>query len=594
MDKVSKTINTLKKLFLQDCILSCGLSGKDSSVVAHCAVEALKQAKEEKPTHRGMLYIVTTNTTIDNFEIHNFILQLHEAAREYAKEYDLPIITKELKPKLFNTPIVEYLGRGKLLRTMQTAARGRDCSVDWKVLPAKEFLSSLAKTHQTDKVISISGTRDAESTARAKNIAKRGESIDVIVKTDLGLALAPIKDWSTNDVWSLIGQIEDDVIESFIDIHAAGLRKHYSAGNGGTCDIYFGNSRDVSKSCGSRFGCTLCSLVESDKSLENQIEVDPDTYGYMTPFVALRKFMNDTLFDNERSRSLLGRDVKHGDWIKVGYNQYSLEYRKELLRYVLTMDANERTRAEALGYAPRFELVDYETLAAIQYHWSREGGESRPAEAIAIWHEVHTYGKRYAISETSKTPSQTTVLQFGSLNFIAGTGRQDYRYANLTELDALFDGERTGLAASAIDKSLFKCHQTVLDGELALVTPFKETQRNSVDAYLAEQYINEAYFDLEAEGAFEPGNDICPTVIIKDMLNNEVITIRKGGMNKLHQDLKRAQTYNAVMKAMKSGSASLVENVVLARSITESEFNTRIAEITDDAEQSAPQMALGF
>ena len=129
MDKVSKTINTLKKLFLQDCILSCGLSGKDSSVVAHCAVEALKQAKEEKPTHRGMLYIVTTNTTIDNFEIHNFILQLHEAAREYAKEYDLPIITKELKPKLFNTPIVEYLGRGKLLRTMQTAARGRDCSV---------------------------------------------------------------------------------------------------------------------------------------------------------------------------------------------------------------------------------------------------------------------------------------------------------------------------------------------------------------------------------------------------------------------------------------------------------------------------------
>lgn len=139
MDKASKTINTLKKLFLQDCILSCGLSGKDSAVVAHCAVEALKLAKEEKPTNRGMLYIVTTNTTIDNFEIHNFILKLHKAAREYAQEYNLPIITKELKPKLFNTPIVEYLGRGKLLRTMQTAARGRDCSVDWKVLPAKEF-----------------------------------------------------------------------------------------------------------------------------------------------------------------------------------------------------------------------------------------------------------------------------------------------------------------------------------------------------------------------------------------------------------------------------------------------------------------------
>jgi DNA sulfur modification protein DndC len=593
MGKVTKTINTLKNLFNEGWIFSVGLSGKDSSCVAHCAVEALKQAKEENPTCTGILYLATTDTTIDNFEVKNFILKLHQAAQDYAAEYDLPIFTQELQPKLFDMPLVEYIGRGKLLRTARTSVRGRDCSIDWKVKPAQKFLKSLQEKYQTDKILSLSGTRDQESVSRAKNIAKRGETIDAIVKTDLGWSLAPIKDWSLNDVWALLGQIEEDSIESFIDIYAKELRNIYGAGNGGTCDIYFGNTKSNDKGCGSRFGCTLCSIGgDKDKSLENQISTDEATYGYMKPLTKLRKFMNDTLFDMERSRSLLGRDIKHGSWIKIGYNQYSLEYRKELLRYVLTMDANEYMAAKALGIAPRFELINYEKMCAIQYNWAREGGELKPAEAISIWHEVHTYGKRFSIPETSPIPFEAKELNFSKLNFISGCERMVYRYANLESLYSQFDASPRGLRADKTELEVFNCRQAIIDGEMTMITPFTESKTNSIDAESAEAYINESYFYLEEEGILDPKNEVCPSVIIKDMLVNQVITIRKGGMNRLHQDLVRAQMYNFIVMAKAWGSSSIVDSVILARSVTEAEFEQEVSMANND--QVELQMVMGF
>ena len=44
MSKVSKTISTLRDLYLRGYVPQVGISGKDSFCVAHCAVEALKQA----------------------------------------------------------------------------------------------------------------------------------------------------------------------------------------------------------------------------------------------------------------------------------------------------------------------------------------------------------------------------------------------------------------------------------------------------------------------------------------------------------------------------------------------------------------------
>lgn len=312
----------------------------------------------------------------------------------------------------------------------------------------------------------------------------------------------------------------------------------------------------------------------------------------MAPFVKLRKFMNDTLFDMCRSRSLLGRDVKHGSWVKVGYNQYSIDYRKELLRYVLTIDANEQIEAEKLGIAPRFQLIGYSELAAIQYAWAKEGTETAPADAITIWHDVHTYNRHYTIPETKDTAFEPHELNYAELNFIAGAERHEYRYINLDTLSELFDAESLGLEADRTERKVFPCHKTLLDGSMKLTTPFKQAKRNTIDAYLAEQYINDAYFDLEANGVLDPENNVCPTFIIKDMLYNEVIAIRKGGLNRLHQDIKRAQVYSAITSANRVGCSMTVESVVLAHSVKEDEFLS----LTSQSNQSKNdvQMALSF
>lgn len=76
------------------------------------------------------------------------------------------------------------------------------------------------------------------------------------------------------------------------------------------------------------------------------------------------------------------------------------------------------------------------------------------------------------------------------------------------------------------------------------------------------------------------------------MLYNEVIAIRKGGLNRLHQDIKRAQVYSAITSANRVGCSMTVESVVLAHSVKEDEFLS----LTSQSNQSKNdvQMALSF
>ncbi|GGP58915.1 hypothetical protein GCM10009347_26640 [Shewanella algicola] len=181
--------------------------------------------------------------------------------------------------------------------------------------------------------------------------------------------MALIKDWSLNDVWQLFSIVDDGDIESYSDnFHY--MKKHYSAGNAGVCDLFAGNLAQ-NKSCGSRFGCFLCALNKEDLSLENQMDTDPKTYGFMRPLNDLRTYMINTLFDYN-NRSTLGRKLSKDGYIKVGLNQYSLPYRMKLLKMVLTI---QQEAYETSGNHT-IDLIDYKELLAIQFAWSREGGES--------------------------------------------------------------------------------------------------------------------------------------------------------------------------------------------------------------------------
>lgn len=578
MSKIEKTIETITAKFLDNWVVSIGVSGKDSLCVAHCSVEALKRASEINP-NAGPLYLVTTDTTLDNFEIMNFLREVHQEAVAYGMEHGIDIQSRFLSPTLNSTPLVEYIGRGKLLRTPQTSTGGRDCAVNWKIQPFQRFASELKEVYQTDRILNMSGVRSDESAVRAANIEKRQESIDVVSKTEMGYTLAPIKDWTLNDVWSLIGAIDNGDVDSFAEDVADDIRKHYAAGNSGTCDLFAGKAaKSKEKACGARFGCFLCSFSNRDKSLEAQIETSPRTYGYMQGLNDLRTFMNNTLFDMERSRSLVGREVKDDEWVKIGWNQYSLAYRQELLRYALTLDAIERERGEDLGQEPKFQLIGPDTLMAIQYYWSREGGEHTGGTALQMWHDVHTEGKRYAIPATqpSDTYEHSDDLPY---QYLSGDKVQSqYRYLNLSELNAQAKNiEMPGLGLYKGEEAPFTQHRVEVEaGKFEPIVPVHLAERFTIDVADAERYIEDRFLDLRELGACKPWSPMMalrdeqpvdPTFFLKDMMQFGVVKVRKGELKRIHSEAKRAQLLNVFVRTGKYADA-----VYLAYSVTEEEY----------------------
>jgi DNA sulfur modification protein DndC len=522
-DKYTKAVETAKNLLLDGYCLNIGLSGKDSSAVSVCIVEGLRLAKIINP-HVGPVYFVTTNTTLDNIVLHQYMMKLHEDLRTYGKKYDLPIYTKELKPSIASQPLVEYIGKGKLMHTPQTSVNGRSCAVMWKIKPMENHLTELSKELQSDKLISITGSRTSESAVRAKNLELRQESSTKMVKTGLGWSLALIKDWSLSEVWNLFRIIENGDIESYSD-NFEEMRKHYSAGNAGTCDLFAGDNSKVSKSCGSRFGCMTCAMSgSSDKSLEAQIDTDPKTYGFMKPINELREYMINTLFDY-KYRSLLGKKMFNG-YIKYGVNQYNMKFRMNLLRYVLTI----QNEAYATTGNHIIDLIDYEQILAIQYYWSKEGLEPSPGMALKIWNEIIENDEGgYPIPKTVKAeqPHSPRYTYFPLQDYITkenNVGLDD---------DNFFDKNR----------NLARVYQK--DGSSKRVVNYVEAKKLTVDIKdgKAMMFVTSFYPSLVEDGLLD---NKCPTVMLKYLLLSEVIKITKGSIARIDSDMKRAQTLNSI------------------------------------------------
>ncbi|HDS1208433.1 TPA: hypothetical protein QDZ84_003472 [Shewanella algae] len=88
--KSEEAIERAKQLFLDVWIVSLGLSGKDSGAASVCVVEGLKRAFDINK-NVGPLYIVTTNTTLDNMVLHDYMMRLHDDLNQYALFNGLPI-----------------------------------------------------------------------------------------------------------------------------------------------------------------------------------------------------------------------------------------------------------------------------------------------------------------------------------------------------------------------------------------------------------------------------------------------------------------------------------------------------------------------
>lgn len=402
-ERISRAEGVLTRLLLQKRPVAVSWSaGKDSSAVLSLLLVAAVKLRLDGHALPPIV-VVHSDTGVENPEMSLYARSEMLQVAAYAKRHDLPVTVSVAHPNLTSQWAVRVIG-GRALPTFP--GTNRDCSVSLKIEPMKKLRNQVLKklAHSTNTVLEepcvLIGTRYEESTARGANMTERGES-DVEIRRGIDengkpshLFLSPIAYWTTDDVWMYLAMARSGEIDSYSSFEET--FRVYADSMGTSCvivaeDMY--KALKNSRACGARTGCSVCTAVGVDKSMENMLSGD-ERYAYMRGLNDLRNFLTNTRWDMGR-RSWLGRTIKHG-YIKIAADAYSPNMMEELLRYALTIDANEVQASRRAGVAPRFRMVGVEQIFAIDAMWSLQAFH-RPFHALKIWRDVHDLGERYPV-----------------------------------------------------------------------------------------------------------------------------------------------------------------------------------------------------
>lgn len=227
---------------------------------------------------------------------------------------------------------------------------------------------------------------------------KRAEAADRLVQTntDGNIAIAPIIEWSYDDVFTYLGMCSNGLEETYSDF--ARVIEIYREATG-ECAIAGSDSNRTAAACGSRTGCFTCLAVKNDRSMDQMVK-EPHN-AFMRPLAAFRTFLANTFHDLSR-RTWVGRSIDENGYIRFAVDGYSPAMLQELLRIALTIDIEEREAAARLGIEPRFQIVSMEALLAISAHWSLQGF-ALPYTALALYRQIER-GARYPVPEVPEAP----------------------------------------------------------------------------------------------------------------------------------------------------------------------------------------------
>ena len=154
--------------------------------------------------------------------------------------------------------------------------------------PSNTFINSIVSS--SGEAILVLGTRKAESSARAANMARheKGRVRDRLSPNSSlpgSLVYSPIEDWTNDDVWFYLMQVKNP----------------WGYNNRDLLGMYAGASLTVSVRSSltiqpqvaesSRFGCWVCTLVDKDKSMTAMIQNDEEKE-WMMPLLDIRNALD--------------------------------------------------------------------------------------------------------------------------------------------------------------------------------------------------------------------------------------------------------------------------------------------------------------
>lgn len=586
---VETAIQAIARVIKQGyCTVSLFSGGKDSSVVTILAMEAIRRLKAEGyllTTH----YVSSSSTGLENPEIDHNLLEMHAAIEAFVVRHGLPVEVRMVYPALPKTFQVSTIGRGTLPRFIENGGKHRSCSVDWKVLPQQRLASELRAQSLADghrETLSLLGTRFDESSQRGANMRRRGEDAAVPVANKDGfLTLSPIADWTESQVWDFLVSFLDQELQPFESFmgerEVRRLLDVYRDGNEGTCGLFMADGDKAP--CGSRFGCWACTLTGAkDRSMESLLSSDPK-YGYMQGLNDFRNYLIATQWDMS-TRELIGRTVSPAGYLGVRPDVYNLAMRRRLLQYMLTLDAEERERAEQVQAAlesgeleptehnvrmsdVQFELISYSQLVMVDFYWSMHSNAGEAFPALSIWFDVFVLGRRYPVPRIAITPkgeigpkrwyrvgSYDAEFPVDGLRDYAAEQWNPYRHAQRADSYRELDGER--LVWFDSDKRLG------VDAAAAML--FIEGLRDS-------DFIIRARMHSAIESA-------------RFWLNEGIVTLPGGMVAKYVEMAKRGQYFSRFIDVENMTPAE-VDAHLLAHSISDKEHSELLQALGDKAKR---------
>lgn len=438
--------------------------GKDSSCTLGLAMSAAADLVREGTPVQPFV-ILSCDTKVDNPLMAALVKGETEKVRAWIERFDLPGSAHIATPSLANEFAVSIIG-GRALPSM--AGHKRDCTTSWKTEPLSRLRKKLLGRNDLAAgkfVVSVTGVRRAESAVRAGNLAKRAEAADQLVQTnaDGNVAIAPIIEWSYDEVFTYLGMCRNGLEETYSDFKR--VIEIYREATG-ECVIAGSDSNRTSSACGSRTGCYTCLAVKNDKSMDQMVQEHHNAF--MRPLAAFRTFLANTFHDLSR-RTWVGRTIDENGYIRFAVDGYSPAMLQEILKYALTIDINERVAASRLGIAPRFQIVSMEALLAISAHWSLQGFAT-PYTALRIYRDIER-GARYPVPDVPEVP-KAVIPPARYIHVGRGWDTQEFMYTGLRDvmIDAFGGGGCVG-QREIVSKGERKTIMDVANSEMFSIDP---------------------------------------------------------------------------------------------------------------------------
>lgn len=263
-------VNSVKKdieevYFMNDLPWVIGYSGgKDSTCTTQIIFDTLAELKQSGKKLNKHVYIISSDTMVENPMIVNTIHKTLENIESVAKKIGLPITSHLIRPSFNNTFWSNLIGRGYPCPN-QTF---RWCTDRMKINPANEFITNIVDKY--GEAIMVLGVREGESISRDRVLESHtidGRKLMKHTTMSNAYVFAPIRPFTIENVWNYLLSNESPWggnNQELFDLYRESSED---------CPLIIDKETKQQGTCGnSRFGCWVCTVVSKDKSLTSFIE----------------------------------------------------------------------------------------------------------------------------------------------------------------------------------------------------------------------------------------------------------------------------------------------------------------------------------